>query len=69
MVKRQLQITQFVALTTSIMTFETVESVFTAAASPSKDAQSDIQTDQVVEPPLKKKPETKDRLYQKPFVR
>ena len=58
---------QIGALTTNDMTSES-ESVFADASLPSKDAQSDIQTDQVVGPSLKKKLETKDRLYQKPFV-
>ena len=65
MAKRQLRIMQFVALTTYNTTSGAVESVFAAASSPSKDAQSDIQTDQAVRPLLKKKPETKHRLYKK----
>ena len=53
---------QFVVLTPNNMTSEAAESVLGAASSPSKDEQSDIQTDQTVQPLLKKKkPETKDR--------
>ena len=63
MAKKQLQITQFVAHTTNNMTSEAAESVFALHFRHQKMQKSDIKTYQAVRSPLKKKAETKDRLF------